>query len=351
MQHRGRGATTNPNHRFSLVQVERDPEYFDPDEADVEPRTKFWDDNTQQILSQNDSPDVGFDRGLNAYRGCEHGCAYCFARPSHEYLGYSPGLDFETNIHVKRQAPELLRKELMKKSWKPQVVMISGITDAYQPVERRLKLTRGCLEVMLEFRNPVAMITKNHLITRDIDIISQLAELQLVQVSISVTTLDEELSRKMEPRASIPARRLKAVEKLSAAGIPVHVMVGPTIPGLTDHEIPEIVRHAKEAGAKSAGYIPLRLPWQVKEVFTQWLEDNYPLRKEKVLGRIRELRGGKLNDPNFHSRFHGVGKTADNLERLYEVAMKRAGLENERVPLRTDLFRRPEPAQRQLELF
>lgn len=351
MQYKGRGSTINPTHRYSSFTVEADPDCFDPEEAEVQPRTRFWDDHSQSILSSNDSPDIGFDRGLNAYRGCEHGCAYCYARPTHEYLGHSPGLDFETEIYVKRQAPELLRKELSKKSWKPQVIAISGVTDAYQPAERRLRLTRGCLEVLLEFRNPCQLITKNYLVTRDIDLLARLAELRLVRVNLSITSLDPELQRCMEPRASIPARRLKAVQLLSQAGIPVNVMIGPTIPGLNDHEIPQIVQAAAEAGAASAAYIPLRLPGAVKDVFSQWLEENYPLRKERVLNRIRELRGGKLNDSNFHSRFHGFGKAADHLERLFQVAMHRAGLKNELPPLRTDLFCGPKKEKEQLELF
>lgn len=351
MQFKGRGSTINPTHRFSSFTVEPDPEAYDPEEEDVAPRTRFWDDQSQSILSKNDSPDIGFERGLNAYRGCEHGCAYCYARPTHEYLGHSPGLDFEKEIYVKRLAPELLRQELSRKSWKPQVIAISGVTDAYQPAERRLKLTRGCLQVLLEFRNPAQVITKNYLVTRDIDILGPMAELQLVRVNLSITSLDPELQRRMEPRASTPARRLKAVELLSQAGIPVNVMIGPTIPGLNDHEIPEIVKAAAAAGADSAHYIPLRLPGAVKDVFSEWLEANYPLRKERVLNRIRELRGGKLNDSNFHSRFHGFGKAADNLERLFEVAMHRAGLKNQAKPLRTDLFCGPKKEREQLELF
>ncbi|MBX3166260.1 MAG: PA0069 family radical SAM protein [Candidatus Eremiobacteraeota bacterium] len=353
MQVKGRGAVTNPTHRFASLQVEADPDYLpDEDDIPVGAKTKFWDDQSRSILSRNQSPDIPFEASLNPYRGCEHGCAYCYARPTHEYLGHSAGLDFESQIFVKRTAPELLRKELSKNSWRPQVLALSGITDCYQPVERKLKITRGCLEVLLEFGNPVSVITKNFLITRDCDLLSQMAQKNLVQVNLSITTLDPELARLMEPRGASPELRLKAVELLSQAGIPVTVMAAPIVPGLTDHELPEILRRAAEAGARRGGYIPLRLPGAVADVFQDWLSERFPLRKEKIIARICELRGGRLNDPNFHTRFTGVGKAADNLNRLYAIALKRAGLENERCRLSLEHFRVPQPAKpRQLGLF
>ena len=351
---KGRGASSNPTHRFNPLEIERDPEFYGgsfAEEADVQPRTRFWEDTSQSILSSNDSPDIPYSRGLNAYRGCEHGCSYCYARPTHEYLGYSAGLDFETQILIKPQAASLLRAELRKKSWQPQVVAISGVTDAYQPAERKLQLTRQCLEVMLEFRNPVQLITKNYLITRDLDILSEMAALGLVRINFSVTTLDPELCAVMEPRASVPARRLAAIRKLSDAGVPVNAMVAPVILGLTDHELPDIVREAALHGARNASYMPLRLPGATAGVFTEWLETHFPLRKEKILGRLREMRGGKLNNTEFGQRFRPEGKSLDHLESLFQIAVRRAGVGTRWAePMRTDLFRVPS-ASGQLGLF
>jgi DNA repair photolyase len=272
----------------------------------------------------------------------------CYARPTHEYLGFSSGLDFETRILVKESAPELLRKELSAKRWKPQVVGMCGVTDAYQPVERRLGLTRRCLQVFAEFRNPVQIITKNALVVRDIDILSELAAHDATSVCLSITTLDAKLHRVMEPRASHPQQRLRAVEALAKAGIPVGVNVAPIIPGLTDHEIPAILAAAYEAGAQSAGHIVLRLPRNVKELFTAWLERHYPERKDKVLNRLRALRGGELDDPRFGARMKGEGIYADQIHDLFELSRRRAGFEvsaEARPPLSTAAFRRPGDAQ------
>lgn len=351
---RGRGASENPTSRFALIELERDPEFYSgsfADEAGIRPRTQFWEDRSRTLISRNDSPDIPMEFTANPYRGCEHGCSYCYARPTHEYLGYSAGLDFETQILVKRQAPELLREHFLKKSWQPRMVALSGVTDPYQPVERRLELTRRCLEVFLEFRNPVQLITKNHLVTRDLDLLAELARLQLVRVHLSMTTLDPELSRLMEPRASIPARRLLAIEKLAQAGVPTTVMASPMIAGLNDHELPEILAQAARAGARAAGYIPLRLPGNVQAVFVEWLEAHFPLRKEKILSRIRDMREGKLNDSNFHTRFRGQGKAAEHLAQLFQLALRRSGLTQELPPVRIDLFRRPPRQRQQLELF
>jgi len=347
---KGRGAVSNPTHRFASIEVERDPEFVpDEDHVPIGTRTKFWDDQSRSIISRNDSPDIPFQASLNPYRGCEHGCSYCYARPTHEYLGHSAGLDFESQIFAKKHAPELLRREMSKKSWEPQVLAMSGVTDCYQPIERKLEITRDCLKVLLEFGNPVRIITKNQLITRDRDLLARMAEKNLVHAHLSITTLDPELSRIMEPRAASPEVRLKTVEKLSQAGIPVTVMASPMIPGLNDHELPEILRRAAQAGACGGGFIPVRLPGAVANVFVDWLEHNFPLRKEKILARICELRGGRLNDANFHTRFTGFGKAADNLQRLYEMGMKRAGLTGDSQPLTLKHFRRPGP--RQMGLF
>lgn len=303
--------------------------------------TKYFRDDTKTIIAHNDSPDVGFESSINPYRGCEHGCIYCFARPTHEYLGFSAGLDFESRIMVKMDAPQLLAAELSKPRWKPQVLAMSGVTDPYQPVERRLQITRKCLEVLARFRNPVAIITKNALVTRDLDLLGELAADHASAVNVSITSLDPKLQRVLEPRTSSPRARLEAVAQLRAAGIPVGVMVAPIIPGLTDHETPAILKAAAEAGAQFAGYVVVRLPYAVAPLFEHWLEEHFPERKEKVLGRIRHLRGGeRLNDPHFRSRMRGEGIFAEQIRDLFTVGCKRAGI-GERVKLSTAAFRRP----------
>jgi DNA repair photolyase len=290
----GRGAAENPKNRFDRLHYEPDP---DADPGDLpSPKTEILRDATRSILATNDSPDVGFKYSLNPYRGCEHGCAYCFARPTHEYLGFSAGLDFETKILVKEDAPELLRKELSSKRWDPQTVMVTGVTDAWQPIERSLRLTRRCLEVFVEFRNPVATITKNELVARDADLLGELATHGAAASFLSITTLDASLSRILEPRASTPDRRLAALRALSAAGVPCGVMVAPVIPGLTDHEMPAILAAARGAGATLAGYEMLRLPGAVAPLFVAWLERHFPDRKEKILNKVLSLRDGKLYD-------------------------------------------------------
>jgi DNA repair photolyase len=313
--------------------------------GDPSRHTVFLKDETRSIIAYNDSPDVGFDASINPYRGCEHGCIYCFARPNHEYLGFSAGLDFESKILVKEDAPQLLRKELMSPRWKPQVIAISGVTDSYQPIERRLQLTRRCLEVLVEFRNPVVIITKNELVTRDIDLLLQLARFDGVLVFVSVTSLDPELARELEPRASQPARRLAAIEALSAAGVPAGALIAPVIPGLTDHEMPSIISAVAKAGAVAAGYVPLRLPYGVAPLFEEWLTLHRPLQKEKILNRVREIRGGKLNDPNFRTRMQGSGAYADQISELFEVCCRKAGIHSKRPKLSANDFRRPGPSQ------
>ena len=269
---RGRGTTVNPAGRFERLTVERDAWTLPEDPA---PKTEFYQDRTRSIAAHNSSPDVGFDVNVNPYRGCEHGCVYCYARPTHEYLGLSAGLDFESKIFVKQAAPELLRAEPSSPRWKPQLLALSGVTDPYQPVERRMKITRGCLEVIAEFRNPVMVVTKNFLVTRDLDLLVALAAHRAVKVAISVTTLDPRVQRVMEPRTSIPERRLQAIERLASAGIPVAVFVAPVIPGLTDHEIPAILEAAAEKGAAEASCMPVRLPYGVKDLFVDWLERHF----------------------------------------------------------------------------
>src|SRR3954468_20726381 len=315
VQLRGRGTAQNPPNRF--VQMDFVPDYDELDPEAPGPGTVFLRDATKTIIARNDSPDVGFDASVNPYRGCEHGCIYCFARPTHEYFGLSAGLDFETKIFVKEDAPELLRQALASPRWVPEVIGMSGVTDCYQPIERKLRLTRRCLEVLAEFRNPVTIITKNHLVTRDLDILSGMAAWNGVTVNVSITSLDEKLQRVMEPRTSTPRRRLDAVAALAKAGVRVRVLAAPMIPGLTDHELPAIIRAAAEAGAKDVAYIPLRLPFAVKELFDTWLATHFPDRREKVLHRVREMRGGKLNDPNFGSRMTGQGEYAKQLAVLF----------------------------------
>lgn len=339
---RGRGSALNPKNRFESIEVI--PEPSDPDEVSS-PRTQFLADSSKSIIAYNDSPDVGFDASINPYRGCEHGCVYCYARPTHEYLGFSAGLDFETKIMVKRQAPEILRRELADPKWQPKIVAMSGVTDCYQPVEKKLQLTRRCLEALLEFRNPVVIVTKNFLVTRDIDLLSELARYQCAAVCISLTTLDPKLTAVMEPRTSRPARRLAAISALSQANIPVGFLLAPMIPALTDSEAPAIAQAAARAGATFGGYVPLRLPHAVKSLFESWLEQHYPEKKEKVLNRIRAVRGGKLNDPNFHSRMRGEGIFAEQMAELFRLACKKAGISERRPHLSTAHFRRPSGCQ------
>jgi DNA repair photolyase len=343
----GRGAAENPPNRFEHSAYERDADWDEPD--DPAPKTQFYRDVSASIITHNDSPDVGFDASINPYRGCEHGCIYCYARPYHEYLGLSSGLDFETKIVVKENAPELLRRELSSPKWKPQVLAMSGVTDPYQPIERRLKLTRRCLEVLVEFRNPVAIVTKNYLVTRDIDLLADLARDSASAVFVSVTTLDAGLARIMEPRTAQPAAKLRAIAELTKAGVPAGVFVAPVIPGLTDHELPSIVKAAAEAGAQFAGMVPVRLPYAVKDLFEQWLARHFPERKAKVLAQIRGMRGGKLNETEFGKRMRGEGILAEQTMKLFRVACDKAGISQRGPHLSTAAFRRPSGAQ--LDLF
>ena len=346
---KGRGAAENPANRFEPIEFVRDMDGYDPDEEPA-PRTMVFRDTTKHIIAKNNSPDVGFTYSINPYRGCEHGCIYCYARPGHEYFGLSAGLDFETKIFAKPDAAVLLRKEMLAPKWKGELIAISGVTDCYQPLERKLKITRSCLEVLLELRNPTALITKNHLITRDVDLLAEMAKYDGVAVSVSVTSLRNEIQSVMEPRTSVPARRLKAIETLARAGVPVNVMVAPVVPGLTDHEIPAILQAAKDAGARAAGYIMLRLPFAVKELFERWAERHFPDRKDKILNRVRELRDGKLYDPTFGVRMRGEGVFADQIEMLFDASVRKLGLHEDRFRISGEAFRKPDTSP-QLKLF
>ena len=334
---KGRSTALNPPTRFDPIVHEPDPAALESEEL-RQIKTQFYEDHSRSILSRNDSPDLSFTWSLNPYRGCEHGCIYCYARPSHEYLGWSAGLDFESRILVKRTAPDLLAQLLSKPSWEPSVVSLSGNTDPYQPVERHLQLSRRCLEVFLRYRNPVTVITKNHLVTRDLDVIEPLAEMELTRVFVSITTLQSDLAGAMEPRTSTPQRRLDAIRKLSEAGVPVGVMVAPLIPGLTDEEMPAILKAAADHGARQAGYIVLRLPGPVEPLFLDWLSRNYPERVSKVIQRLKNLREGRLSDSRFGSRMRGQGIWADAFGQMFELYCKRFDLNKALPRLRTDLF-------------
>jgi len=358
---RGRGASWSPANRFEKLHVDlSDVDVVQADREDEPPlngddvskdrrrrETQFFRDGTKTIITHNNSPDVGFETSLNPYRGCEHGCIYCYARPTHEYLGFSAGLDFESKIMVKTNASELLRMELESPRWKPQTLVLSGVTDPYQPIEKKLRITRKCLEVLAKFRNPVAIITKNRLVTRDIDLLRELAGCNAVAVNISVTSLDPKLQRVLEPRTSSPGARLDTIRQLRAAGIPAGVMVAPIIPGLTDHEVPKILEACAEAGAQFAGYTIVRLPWAVAPLFEHWLDEHFPDRKEKVLGRIRHLRGNRLNNSQWHRRMTGEGIFAEQIASLFEVSCRRAGI-GTRPKLSCISFRR---STTQLRLF
>jgi DNA repair photolyase len=349
----GRGALENPSGRFEKYDLieEYDQEFPESDaHSEKVLKTQIYHDTSRSIVSYNDSPDLGMEASVNPYRGCEHGCIYCYARPYHEYLGLSAGLDFETKIFAKPDAPQLLRKKLESRNWEPVTLVMSGVTDPYQPLEAKMKITRGCLEVLREFINPVAIITKNHLVTRDIDILSDLSRYKAAAVNVSITTLEKDLARRMEPRASTPEKRLAAIEALSRAGIPVNLMMGPVLPGLTEHEIPALLERAANAGARSAAYTILRLPHGVKDLFQSWLHEHFPDRVQKILNRIKDIRGGKLNDPEFGSRMRGQGIYADQIHSIFAYAKKRYKLD-QRIGITSEFFRRPSPEKGpQLEL-
>lgn len=352
---RGRGAASNPPNRFLPIVAVPDYEQLELDEEFLQglerPATRYFDDTSRSIISENDSPDLPFRYSLNPYRGCLHGCSYCYARPGHEYLGLSAGLDFETRIFVKRQAARLFRDWLARPRYVCESVMLSGVTDCYQPIERRLQITRQCLEVAVEARQPVSLITKNALITRDIDLLTQLAQQNLTHVALSINSLDQSLTRLMEPACSAPASRLQAVRQLAAAGIPVHVMVAPIIPGLNDSEIPQVLQAVAEAGARSAGYTVVRLPLSVRDVFLEWLQRQLPEQQAKITSRIRAVRDGQLSQSDFGTRMRGTGVMAEQIAQLFRVARSRCGLAAGLPPLETQLFRPPRTSSGQQFLF
>ncbi len=346
---KGRGTPDNPANRFkpiNYVPVIEDDWEVD----DRRPQTQYFKDASKTALSHFDSPDLGFSVSLNPYRGCEHGCIYCYARPTHEYLDMSSGLDFETKIMVKEDAPELLRRELFSSKWQPQVITLSGVTDPYQPIERKLEITRRCLQVLVEFRNPVVIITKNHLVQRDCDLLQQLAAQQAAAVFCSIPTLDPKLRQVLGPRTSHPQKMLETLKILTAAGIPCGVMCAPVIPGLTEHEMPQILKEAAGAGAVSAGYVMLRLPYQLKELFINWLERHFPDRKDKVLNRIRDIRGGKLYDGRWGVRFKGEGFFAEQIAQIFRLSCQQNSLNRTRLPLSSAAFQLPGKAV-QLKIF
>ena len=346
---KGRGSHINPPNRFTSIHREDDPDVGEDEAHD--PRTEFILERARTIVTENDSPDIHFRYSINPYRGCEHGCSYCYARPTHEYLGYNAGLDFETRIIVKENAPELFRDFLARDAWRPEPIAISGVTDCYQPCERRFRLTRGCLEVAAEARQPMSIITKNALVLRDLDLLRDMATHHVVHVAVSVTTLDAALARSLEPRTSTPAARLRAVRALAEAGVPVRVLIAPVIPGLNDSEVPAILAAAREAGAGSAGYTLLRLPLTVAPVFREWLERERPTTAGRVEGRIRDARAGKLNNAEFGERMRGTGEMARQIASLFRLFASRFGLDGPLPPYDCDQFRPPLPRSGQLRLF
>jgi DNA repair photolyase len=354
-RHIGRGSDLAPPNRFETVYALADYEQLAADdELLMDERrlpTVFLPDSAATIIRENDSPDIPFRYSINPYRGCEHGCAYCYARPTHETLGLNAGIDFETKVLIKHDAVALLRKELNDKRWQPEPIMTSGVTDCYQPAERQFKLTRGILEVMLEAQQPLCIITKNALILRDLDILAPLAALNLVSVAISVTTLDAELARTLEPRTATPIARLRAIRELSAAGVPVRTMLAPLIPGLTDSEIPAILEAAKDAGARGASFVMLRLPLAVAPIFTTWLAEHRPLAAQRVESLIRGMRDGKLNDSRFGSRMRGNGPYAAGIAKSFDVFAKKFGLDQPWPELDVSHFRPPGMTGGQMTLF
>ncbi len=351
----GRGAQVQPANRYLSVQLEADLEQVADDQQYLaslgRPPTVYLPDDSQSIISENDSPDVGFRYSVNPYRGCAHGCSYCYARPTHEYLGLSAGLDFETKVMVKHRAPELLRDWLARPSWKPEPIAFSGVTDCYQPAEREFELTRGCLQVAEASRQPVTIITKNSLVTRDLDILADMARQRLVRVALSVTTLDQQLARKMEPRTSSPIARLRAIERLAAAGVSTFVMVAPVIPGLNDIEIPAILREARDAGAQGAAFTLLHLPTTVRDVFYDWIDRQLPDQADKIRSRIRATRDGKDNHSEFGKRMRGTGPIAKQIRDTFKLFAKRYGFDQKLAPLNCSAFQPPRPTSGQRWLF
>ncbi|SHH95185.1 PA0069 family radical SAM protein [Pollutimonas bauzanensis] len=350
---KGRGSVSNRTSRFEQLQREPfDDEWAQPDQdAAPRPATTVSLETAKSIISRNDSPDIHFEQSINPYRGCEHGCIYCYARPTHAYLNHSPGLDFETRLYAKRNAAELLRKELSKPSYVPKLIALGANTDPYQPIERRLRISAGILAVLEEFNHPVAITTKSASVTQDIERLARMASKNLVRVFMSVGSLDRSIARTLEPRASTPGARIDAIRALSQAGIPTGVIVAPVIPSLTDHDMEKILFSAKDAGARNAAYVLLRLPLEIADLFREWLAAHHPLKEAHVMNLVKQMRGGKIYDPDFKTRMRGTGVFADLLEQRFRRACAKAGLNQTRHVLSTDLFRPPPEDQPQLKLF
>jgi DNA repair photolyase len=351
-QFRGRGARTNATGRFETQVREAFDDGWTIDDAPAAPlRTTVEPEKAKTVISRNDSPDIGFSASINPYRGCEHGCIYCYARPAHAYMGLSPGLDFESRLFFKPDAARLLEAELSRKGYRPETIHIGGNTDPYQPQERRLRLTRAIIETLIRFKHPFSAITKSALITRDLDLLGPAAAQGLTRVAISITSLDRRLARSMEPRAATPGRRLEAVAALANSGVPVTVMFAPCIPGLNDHELEAVLEAAAGAGASGAGYVALRLPREIKDLFREWLETDHPDRARRVMSLVRQMRGGRDYDATWGSRMKGEGPFAALIADRFRAATRRHGLERKWTPLRTDLFTVPRPDTGQLDLF
>lgn len=349
---KGRGAISNPPSRYSAMSVESVDDGWVGDGAKPDKlRTEVFRDVSRSIITYNESPDVPFDRSINPFRGCEHACAYCFARPTHAYLGLSPGLDFESKIFAKYAAAELLKKELAKTSYRPDVIALGANTDPYQPVERRLQLTRGILQVLHDCRHPVAIVTKSSLVERDIDLLVPMAQRKLAQVAFSVTSLDAELSRRLEPRATAPARRLRTIRTLSEAGIPVTVLFAPVIPALNDSELEAVLAAVREAGAQAAGYVLLRLPLEVNGIFQEWLSVHAPLKARHIMSLMRQIREGKAYQAEFGTRMRGKGIFAQLIGKRFELACKRLALNQHRLDLDCSQFIPPRQVGSQQALF
>ncbi|MCI2809420.1 PA0069 family radical SAM protein [Eoetvoesiella caeni] len=349
---KGRGSVSNKTSRFEQLQRESfDDEWAKTDEAAPKPATTVSFEKAKSIISRNESPDISFDQSINPYRGCEHGCIYCYARPTHAYLNHSPGLDFETKLYAKSNAAELLRKELSRPNYVPKLIALGANTDPYQPIERRLRITASILAVMEEFNQPVAITTKSASVTQDIELLARMASKNLVRVFMSVGSLDRTIARTLEPRASTPGARIDAIRTLSAAGIPTGVMVAPVIPALTDHDMEKILFSAQDAGAKSAAYVLLRLPLEIADLFREWLAAHHPLKEAHVMNLVKQMRNGKIYDSDFKTRMKGTGVFADLLEQRFKKACAKAGLNQTRQPLDTTLFSRPPEDKPQLTLF
>jgi len=357
---KGRGAALNPEGRFEKVEREAyDDGWRYENEGDDDERalkTQIIEEHASSIITRNQSPDIPFTQSINPYQGCEHGCSYCYARPTHAYRNLSPGVDFETRIFAKVNAAELLRKELSRPGYKCEVILLGANTDPYQPAERKLGITRGILEVCAELNQPVGIVTKNALVERDLDILAPMAQKRLVNVHLSVNNLDHDIARRLEPRCSAPRRRLEAIRALSQAGVLVGVLVAPVIPFLNDDQIESVLEAAHEAGALQAGYVVLRLPYEVKAIFRDWLERHYPLKAKHVMSRVHELRGGRDNDPNFGSRMRGQGEFAELLAKRFAIAKRRIGFEarsrmQRNATLDTTQFRVPAQSSNQMSLF